>query len=301
MKPGRPFSWILGMIALCCALAGAAVVEASRLEGQTAQPEQVTTPSEEDATAEPEPGLGAKLKRALWIFFLLSIGALVLLIGTAVFLLRRAKQLVENAVKPDLPALERFVAKKRAKFSRRETNGTTSDLGPKDLSKKLIHRQAMRAGLVGFATGLGGLPALPIAIPIDLAATIKLQSNLVHMLRIANGGQVQAEDVSEASLWLITTGGQALAVASGTMIRELIVKTLSKSLLKFVPVIGGVVGFALNWASTQTLGRLTLRWLEGQGGPQAVGDRQTGVEGARQTGVEGARQTGVEGARQTTD
>lgn len=257
MKSVRHFPWILSAIVLCCALAGTATVEASLAESQTAdlQP-RVEAPSPDDAAGEPAPGLGAKLKRALWIFLLLSIGALVLLIGTVLFLLWRAKQLVANAVKPDLPALERFVAKKREKHP---------DLGPRDLSKKLIHRQATRAGLVGFATGLGGLPALPIAIPIDLAATIKLQSNLVHMLRLANGGQVQAEDVSEASLWLITSGGQELAAASGTMIRELIVKTLSKSLLKFVPLVGGLVGFALNWASTQTLGRLTLVWLEKQG------------------------------------
>ncbi len=195
------------------------------------------------------------LKRALWIFLLLSIAGLVLLVGTVLFLFWRAKQLVENAVKPDLPALEKLVERKRAKHP---------DLDSKRLAKKLIHRQATRAGLVGFVTGLGGLPTLPIAIPIDLAATIKLQSNLVHMLRMATGGRVRAEDVSEASLWLITTGGQELAAASGTMIRELVVKMLSKSLLKFVPLVGGLVGFALNWASTQTLGRLTLMWLEGQ-------------------------------------
>ena len=201
------------------------------------------------------PAWGATLKRALWIFLILSLGSLVLLIGTVLFLLWRAKKLVENAVRPDLPALERLVAGKRAKHP---------NLGAKALSKKLIHRQSLRAGLVGFVTGVGGLPTLPIAIPIDLALTIKLQSNLVHMLRIAKGGKVDTEDVSETSLWLITTGGQELAAASGAMIRELVVRLLSKSLLKFVPLVGGLVGFVLNWASTQTLGRLTLAWIEGQ-------------------------------------
>ncbi len=199
---------------------------------------------------------GAQLRQAVWIFALLSIAGLVLLVATALFLFWRAKQLVESAVRPNLPALERLVAKKRARYPR---------LSTRRLSKKLIHRQAARAGLVGFATGVGGLPALPIAIPIDLAATIKLQSNLVHLLRIAGGDRVRAEEVSEASLWLVTTGGQELAAASGAMVRKLVVKTLSKSLLKFLPLLGGLVGFALNWASTQTLGRLTLLWLEGQG------------------------------------
>ncbi len=242
------------LLALWCILA--LVVPAPAL-AQTHDQGVAASQPRNDNSASPEPvSFGTQIKRALWAFFFLSIAALVLLIGTVIFLFLRAKQLVENAVKPDLPALEKLVAAKRGKHP---------DLEPKDLAKKLIHRQATRAGLVGFVTGLGGLPTLPIAIPIDLAMTIKLQSNLVHMLRLATGGQVGAEDVSEASLWLITTGGQELATASGAMIRKFVVGMLSKSLLKFVPLVGGLVGFALNWASTQTLGRLTLRWLESQG------------------------------------
>ncbi len=207
------------------------------------------------AEATPPPAdLGKTLRRALWILLVLSLISLVLLAGTVVFLLWRAKQLVENAVKPNLPKLERRVARLREKHS---------GLSEKALARKIIHRQANRSGLVGFVTGLGGLPTLPIAIPIDLAATIKLQSNLVHMLRLARGGG-PSEDVSEASLWLITTGGQELTAASSAMIRNLLVKFMSKSLLKFLPLLGGVVGYALNWTSTQALGRLTLKWLDQQ-------------------------------------
>ena len=243
-------------LALGCAFANAAAVApAAMAQGEVA----VAAPAAGVAT-EAAPDWGTGLKRALWIFLMLSLGALVLLIGTVLFLLWQAKRLVENAARPDLPALDRLVARKHAKYPALDAEG---------LSKKLIHRQSLRAGLVGFATGVGGLPTLPIAIPIDLALTVKLQSNLVHMLRIAGGGRVGAEDVSETSLWLITTGGQELAAASGAMIRELVVKLLSKSLLKFVPLVGGLVGLALNWASTQTLGRLTMAWLEGQAGRAA--------------------------------
>ncbi len=229
--------------------------------------QSVESPSGRTAT-QAESTWGASLRRALWIFAVLSLLGLVLLVGTTFFLLWRAKQMVENAVTPNLPALERLVAKKRSKHPA---------LSPRRLARKLIHRQAARAGLVGFATGIGGLPALPIAVPIDLAVTIKLQSNLVHMLRISHGGRMAAEEVSEASLWLITTGGQELASASGALIRKLVVRLMSKSLLKFLPLIGGLVGFALNWASTLALGRLTLLWLEGQAGPGAHAGTASGA------------------------
>ncbi len=265
LKPIPILLLILICVSALAAQALAAPVLAQAPAGTGGQDAE-TLAAGSDAIA--DPSWGATLRRAFWIFIALSLAGLVLLAGTTAFLLWRAKQMVENATTPNLPALEQLVAKKRRQHP---------DLSPRRLAKKLIHRQARRAGLVGFATGVGGLPALPIAVPIDLAVTIKLQSNLVHMLRISHGGRMAAEEVSEASLWLITTGGQELASASGALIRKLVVRLMSKSLLKFLPLIGGLVGFALNWASTLALGRLTLLWLEGQAGPGAHAGTASGA------------------------
>ncbi len=213
------------------------------------------TATADGAEVEPVATRGAKLRRIVWIFLALSVGALVLLVGTVLFLLWRAKQLIEKAIQPSLPRLEGLVERWRTKYPK---------LSDEALARKLIRRQAHQAGLVGLLTGIGGLPLLPIAIPIDLAATIKIQSNLAHMLRNVHGGRGGSDDISGASLWLITAGSKELTAASSTLIRELLVKSLSKSLLKFVPLVGGVVGYVLNWMSTQALGRLTLKWLERQ-------------------------------------
>jgi len=202
------------------------------------------------------PSFGTKLVWAFQIFVILSVVALVLLAGTLAFLFWRAKKLVENAVKPDVPKLERTVERLRRKHP---------DLSEDALVRKLMHRQANRAGLVGLVTGIGGLPTLPFTIPIDVVLTVKIQSNLVHMLRILRGEHADAQALSDSSLWLITTGGQELTTASSVLVRDLAVKSLSKSLLKFLPVLGGVVGYALNWASTQALGRLTLKWMTRRG------------------------------------
>lgn len=202
------------------------------------------------------PSFGTKLVWAFQIFVILSIVALVLLAGTLAFLFWRAKKLVENAVRPDLPKLERIVDGLRRKHP---------DLDHDALAKKLMHRQANRAGLVGLFTGIGGLPTLPFTVPIDVALTVKIQSNLVHMLRLLRGEHADADALSDSSLWLITTGGQELTTASSVLIRDLAVKSLSKSLLKFLPLLGGVVGYALNWFSTQALGRLTLKWMTRRG------------------------------------
>lgn len=201
-----------------------------------------------------------KLRRTLWTFLLLSAVALVLLAAVALFLLWRAKKLVENAVRPNLPALAKLVATKRRKHP---------GIDDRTLARKLIRRQAARAGVVGFVTGLGGLPTLPVTLPIDIASTIRIQSSLVHLMRLVRGPSDGGEEIPETSLWLISTGGRELTAASSKMIQRLLVKYLSESVLKFLPLLGGVVGFALNWTSTQALGRLTLKWLDQRRPPQS--------------------------------
>ena len=191
--------------------------------------------------------LGSLLK---WILILCILAFLLFLLVVAL-LLWKAKQLVANAVKSDPVALAKLVDKLRHKHP---------DLDDQALCKKIILRQSNRAGLVGFITGVGGLPTLPLALPIDIAATIRIQANMVHMLRLVRG--VEEDEIPEAGLWLATTGGLELATAGSKALRELVVQIISKSLLKFLPLIGGLIGFGLNWASTQTMGRLGLSYME---------------------------------------
>ena len=191
--------------------------------------------------------LGAVVK---WLL-ILSLIAFFLLLAVVGLLLWKAKQLVANAVKSNPEKLEKVLAKLRRAHP---------DLDEHALCRKIILRQSNRAGLVGFVTGIGGLPVLPLALPIDIAATIRLQADMVHLLRLVHG--VDEGEVPEAGLWIATTGGMELATAGSQALRRVVVRTISKSLLKFVPLIGGLIGFGLNWASTQTMGRLGTRWLQ---------------------------------------
>lgn len=203
--------------------------------------------------------LGSLLK---WILILSLLAGLLFLLVVAL-LLWKAKQLVANAVKSDPVALAKLVDRLRRKHP---------ELDDRALCKKIILRQANRAGLVGFITGVGGLPTLPLALPIDIALTIRIQANMVHMMRLVIG--VHEDEIPEAGLWLATTGGLELATAGSTALREVVVKTISKSLLKLLPLIGGVIGFGLNWASTQTMGRLGMKYMDRSRAANAVNTAQ---------------------------
>ncbi len=207
---------------------------------------------------------GSNLLWRLFVIFLV-IGAVsfVLLGLVSLWLIFKAKNLIEQAVRPDLATLERRLATIRRRHP---------ELDDEAVCKLLIRRHAFRSGLVGFVTGFGGLPTLPLTLPIDVAVTIRIQASLAHMLRMVRG--VPDEEIDEAGLWVLTAGGQELASFSGAAVREMLVKAVSRTFLKFIPLIGGIVGFGLNWLSTQALGRLVERWLrryhEGQAAKAAL-------------------------------
>ncbi|NJL28069.1 MAG: hypothetical protein HC897_09285 [Thermoanaerobaculia bacterium] len=171
--------------------------------------------------------------------------------GRLVFALARQK-LIENAARPDLPKLRADLERLRAKYPQ---------LDDDRLALKIIASKANRAGLVGFLTGFGGLPLLPIMLPIDLASTIKIQSEMVHLLRLLKKPDgVDADDfIAQAGLWALSSGSLRLTSTSAAAVRELVLKEAAQSLVKFIPLLGGVIGYALGWLSTQAMGRGALR------------------------------------------
>ncbi|MCQ2145047.1 MAG: EcsC family protein [Bacteroidales bacterium] len=59
----------------------------------------------------------------------------------------------------------------------------------------LIRWQNTKAATAGFATGLGGLFTLPVAIPADIAATIYIQIKMIIAIAIMYGVDVRDERV----------------------------------------------------------------------------------------------------------
>ena len=85
----------------------------------------------------------------------------------------------------------------------------------------------------------------------------------VHLLRLLHG----VDEVPEAGLWIVTAGGQELTSTALAAVRNLLLKQVSKSLLKFLPLVGGVVGFLLNWLSTRALGHMSRHFFERERDP----------------------------------
>ncbi len=69
---------------------------------------------------------------------------------------------IEKAAVKFYPEISTYVAKLRD-----QNNG----ISPRDLAKKIVSRKSFKNGLVGSATGIPGVLALPVTIPTDLIVT----------------------------------------------------------------------------------------------------------------------------------
>lgn len=144
-------------------------------------------------------------------------------------------------------------------------------------ARNMIHWESIKAGSSGFLSGIGGVVALPVTLPLNISSVLFLQTRLVAA--VASLGQHRLSDErirALAGLCLCGNAAKALlqeltlqgidrwttAVAPQVMEKTLaLLATRSglvsaESAIRLVPLAGGVVSGAVDIASTRTIGRI---------------------------------------------
>lgn len=172
---------------------------------------------------------------------------------------------------------------------RSQNSGITND----DLAKKILNRKSFKNGLVGAFTGLGGLPALPIAVPADLIASWKIQAFMAFSIAYVYGHTTDTTDL-KTDFYLIMAGDAAkealkrlgIEVSKSVtkkaieryVTREIMVKIwkvvgqkiITKagqksftSFMKMVPIAGAPIGFVFDWTSSRIVGNFAIKYYKG--------------------------------------
>lgn len=162
-----------------------------------------------------------------------------------------------------------------------------------ELAKKILHRKSIKNGLIGAITGLGGLITLPVSIPTDLIFSWRIQASMAFSIAYVYGHTKDTTDL-KTDLYLILAGDSAKEalkrigievsknitkkavqkyITRDIMVKiwkvigqKIITKAGEKSLtsfMKMVPLVGAPVGFAFDWASTQTVGKFAITYYRG--------------------------------------
>lgn len=195
-------------------------------------------------------------------------------------------KLVDWMVEKGQQGVNEYVDKLRA-----QNPGISDDA----LAKKIVSRKSMKNGLVGAATGVGGLITLPVAIPADLIASWKIQIFMAISIAHVYGHNVKTADL-KTDIYLILAGDSAkellkrfgIEVSKGVtrkaidkyitievmkqiwkiIPQKILTKAGEKSLtsfMKMVPLVGAPVGYLFDWVSAQTVGKTAIKYYSGGG------------------------------------
>lgn len=180
---------------------------------------------------------------------LLCVLPLVIVLVVTFLAFRYGRKPLDDLLNPDTERLHKRFAELRAA----QPNATTEQL-----IGRIIQGQAFRSGIVGAITGLGGFITLPIALPIDVLLSLRLQAGLVNFIAHTYG---HTNDDMEAQLrnQLIMAGGSRLTQSATSAATGFLVRVIGKSFSKLVPFVGAALSFAVNYAFTQGVGRVTQR------------------------------------------
>jgi uncharacterized protein (DUF697 family) len=178
----------------------------------------------------------------------LCLVPIAIMVGLVIFLVSFGKQQLENLSSPDVESL---VAEYRTAAARDPHNREA-------IVDKIIRRQAFRCGLVGFVTGLGGFFTLPIALPIDILLSVRLQATMVKFLATVYGFENSYD--SRVATYMIMSGSSEVSSMSAKFILRMILRLIGESFSRFVPFLGAIISALVNYLLARSTGYVLKAW-----------------------------------------
>lgn len=126
--------------------------------------------------------------------------------------------------------------------------------------ERIIRGQALRAGMIGAITSVGGFVTLPIALPVDIVLSFRIQASLISFIAQIRAGSSMGSSSVSVKDYLIMTGSSRVTQSTTRFLISVALRVLGKSFSKLIPVVGAFIGFGVNFAIVQLMGRAMIRW-----------------------------------------
>jgi len=197
-----------------------------------------------------------------WPLFLFVFCAVPLILSAAlvVWIMRRVTRMTS-------PSVERIQGQ-YAKLSAKQPAASDDQY-----LRQIIHQQAVRAGVVGAVTSVGGFWTLPITLPIDMALSTQIQASMVDFIAAHYGRADNQSDIERRiRTYIITAGGLRLTRSTTRWLLRSATWFMGRSFAKLIPLAGALIGFGVNYGIARATGTLALRYYSGK---IALPDRTT--------------------------
>jgi EcsC family protein len=195
-------------------------------------------------------------------------------------------KIIDWVTKIDPVQVEDYVNKLRS-----QNPGISDDA----LARKIIRRKSFKNGLVGAATGVGGILTLPVSVPSDVYVSWRIQVFMACSVAYTYGHTAETTDL-KTDVYLILAGDAAkeslkrLGIEVGKSVtkkaveryftrevmknlwavmgQRVITKAGQKSLTSFtkmVPLVGAPIGYAFDWSAARGVGHFAIKYYSGGG------------------------------------
>lgn len=204
---------------------------------------------------------------------------LILLVLVAYLATPRLRGWLDRFVMPNPAGLRLEVAELRA---------THPGLNNDELVKKIINLHALKAGLIGGLSGLGGAITSIGLTPVDIAFSLRLQAHMIGLISYVYGHIEEDEEAFELSVYAILSAKHTrqLNRIAAQVVQQLVLRMIIRALIKLVlqsfPFLGALAGFGINLFVTQTAGRIAAEWYKKNWSPNQV--KEVVGTGARRLG-----------------
>ncbi|MFQ3223777.1 MAG: hypothetical protein ACI8Z5_000016 [Lentimonas sp.] len=179
---------------------------------------------------------------------LLLTGFSLLLV--ALIVARRIRGKVSKLFSEDISYLTQKEARYRRHFP---------DEDEAQILQRIIRSESRVAGTVGFFAGLGGVITLPITLPINILATIRIQYRLAEFLISKGNNRSLRIDTQRAKALAVVFGSSRLSEAGSKVAIRTAGKYAPQAALKCIPLIGALTGFLIDYYGTRAVGKLTIK------------------------------------------
>lgn len=188
-------------------------------------------------------------------FGLLCVLPLLVFAVLAFIVYRAGQQRLEAWLGPD-------VAKMRAQYE--ALRARHPNMTQEAALAEIMRGQAVKAGIVGALTSLGGFITLPIALPIDIVLSFRIQASLISFIAHLYGGADPETRAASVRSYLLMTGSSRVTQSTTRFLMSWALRIIGKSFSKLIPVVGALIGFGVNYAIVQVMGRAAVRWYAAQ-------------------------------------
>lgn len=193
-------------------------------------------------------------QQALLLYFTLcAVIPTILLCVALYFVYRRGSEFVNNVILPDESRLDAEYQRMREKYPNASTD---------DLVRRFVRRQSLRCGFIGGVLGIPGLPTLPITLPLDMIASYRIQASMVNFIADAYNHQPAPGErnmVTQLVMFGNTQLTQTTTRAASKAVTNVLTDVGGRFVAKLVPLAGAIIGFLVNYLTTQATGRTAVK------------------------------------------